>query len=404
MSTVLTGSPQQEVDVEVGGEAGGVVATARATSPGPDPRQGPRPSLGLARRRREKAQLSCSTCRQRKTRCDRQQPFSTYVLRGQECTYAPDKRLVPLRPKASPDSVPAMHDRVVQLERLVKYISQTSIMKPEAVAQNQAEANSTCEPNQSQAIESFSSNLGTPVDDQSESGCMRMSGSEIHYVNDEHWAAILDNIADLKDHFDREEQLRLVTGPVGNLGDDSSAQHGALLLYGCRRPSSRQENLASLPPKTAADRYISRYFNRVDLVASLAVHGPTFLREYDQFWLDPSRAPIMWVGLIFGMICLAALASAASESTQGNEPEQQRLQTELYREKIVQCLVMDEYTKAGPHVLETVMHYVYVETGMLLRADSSKDIWYLLALDVNLAKRMGYHRDPQKPLQREVCW
>ncbi|KAK7737040.1 hypothetical protein SLS53_006797 [Cytospora paraplurivora] len=230
-----------------------------------------------------------------------------------------------------------MHDRVVQLERLVKYISQNTIKKPEAVAQNQAEANLTSEPNHNQTIESFSSNLGTPVDDQSGNGSMRMSGSEIHYVNEEHWAAILDNIADLKDHFNREEQSRLVTGPVGNLDDDST--------------------------------------------------------------------PIMWVGLLFGMICLSAMTSAASESTQGNEAEQQRLQTELYREKIVQCLVMGEYTKAGPHVLETVMHYVYVE--MLLRADSSKDIWYLLALEVNLAKRMGYHRDPShfsdvSPLQGEM--
>lgn len=100
----------------------------------------------------------------------------------------------------------------------------------------------------------------------------------------------------------------------------------------------------------------------------------------------------MWIGLLFGMICLAVMASDASDSRPGDHVEQQRLQIELYREKIVQCLIMGEYTKSGPYVLETVVHYVYVE--MLSSSDSSKDLWYLLALEVNLAKRMGYHRDP----------
>lgn len=100
----------------------------------------------------------------------------------------------------------------------------------------------------------------------------------------------------------------------------------------------------------------------------------------------------MWVGLLFGIICLAVMASGAPDSMHGNEMEQQRLQIELYRERTAQCLVMGEYSKAGPYVLEAMIHYVYVE--MLFHSDSSKDIWYLLALEVNLAKRMGYHRDP----------
>ncbi|ROV93377.1 hypothetical protein VMCG_08405 [Cytospora schulzeri] len=290
-----------------------------------------------------------------------------------------------------------MHDRIVQLERLVMYVSQESTKKPESQAQAQGQgqthavADSTAQ-SQSQTVEVMGANLDKPIDERSECGSMRVDDSEIHYVNGEHWAAIMDNIADLKDYFDREEQLRLTTTPDGNQNDSSShyvgEQKGALLLYGCRRSASREEILASLPPKTAVDRYISRYFNR-----------------YEAFWLDPSHVPTMWVGLLFGMICLAVMASDASEFTHGNEMEQQRLQIELYREKIVQCLIMGGYTKAGPYALETIMHYVYVEMGF--RADSSKDVWYLLALEVNLAKRMGYHRDPShfsdiSPLQGEM--
>ncbi|KAG8169789.1 hypothetical protein KVR01_000534 [Diaporthe batatas] len=86
------------------------------------------------------------------------------------------------------------------------------------------------------------------------------------------------------------------------------------------------------------------------------------------------------------------MATGVSGSTAGDEMEDQRLKIESYRDSAVQCLVLGEYSKSGPYVLEVMVHYVYVE--MLFHADSSKDIWYLLALEVNLAKRMGYHRDP----------
>ena len=105
------------------------------------------------------------------------------------------------------------------------------------------------------------------------------------------------------------------------------------------------------------------------------------------------------------MICLAVLASDAGESAHGNEMEQQSLQIDLYREKIVQSLILGEYTKSAPYVLETMIHYVYIEFA--IHADAEKDIWFLLALEVNLAMRMGYHRDPShfpgiSPLKSEM--
>jgi hypothetical protein len=102
---------------------------------------------------------------------------------------------------------------------------------------------------------------------------MRVSASELRYVGGDHWAAILDNIADLKDHFDREEQFRLAQEDSNPTATDHAERHQAeprsehaLLLYGCPLPKSRAEMLATLPPRSAVDRYISRYFNRLDLV------------------------------------------------------------------------------------------------------------------------------------------
>lgn len=46
------------------------------------------------------------------------------------------------------------------------------------------------------------------------------------------------------------------------------------------------------------------------------------------------------------MISLAVLTSDAPEPMHGNETRQQ--QTDMYRRKLVQCLIAGEYTKGGP--------------------------------------------------------
>jgi hypothetical protein len=114
--------------------------------------------------------------------------------------------------------------------------------------------------------------MQTPMDVHSECGSMHVRPSELSYVGGEHWAAILDSIADLKDHFEQDEQFRLAqdnhealnTDDAGRGLGPSSSQ--TLLLYGPHWPVSRAEILAALPPKGSVDRYVSRYFNRLDLV------------------------------------------------------------------------------------------------------------------------------------------
>ena len=153
-----------------------------------------------------------------------------------------------------------MHDRLLQSERLVKSIAR----KPSA--------SSNLDPNKlSQWAELL--HLDTFVDGRSGCGSMHVSVSELHYVGGEHWAAIFDSIADLRDHFDHEEQLRLAISPdqvqndTGDAGNfDIHRSSHLLLLHGGYQPVSQAEIIAAQPPQDAVDRYISRYFNRQELV------------------------------------------------------------------------------------------------------------------------------------------
>ncbi|KAJ5939034.1 transcriptional regulator family: Fungal Specific TF [Penicillium verhagenii] len=89
-------------------------------------------------------------------------------------------------------------------------------------------------------------------------------------------------------------------------------------------------------------------------------------------------------------MCLAVLASSTPDPS--SSPEVRNPLVDTYREKIVQCLILGEYTKSGRYVFETLYQYLTIEYS--IRKDADRDIWILSGIAVNIALRMGYHRDP----------
>ncbi|KAL2047715.1 hypothetical protein N7G274_000757 [Stereocaulon virgatum] len=188
-------------------------------------------------------------------RRDRQQPYSTCSSCGQICIYLKDIA------KPPPTGTSGLHDRLVRLERLVKSIAS----KPNSGSN--VDFNTLSQPAETPQLDS-------PIDGSSNRGSVRVSASELQYVGGDHWAAILDSIADLEDRFECEEQLGLAINPeqiqynTGNADNvNKPASRQSLLLYGGCRPASQAEIFAALPTKGAVDRCISRYFNRQELVS-----------------------------------------------------------------------------------------------------------------------------------------
>ncbi|OKL61512.1 hypothetical protein UA08_03101 [Talaromyces atroroseus] len=138
---------------------------------------------------------------------------------------------------------------------------------------------------------------------QSDGGSVWFSSSNA-YVGGTHWVAILDGIADIKERrLEREDVENLKTPPIPH----------TLLLYGL---------LQSIGPSAMA-RTLQPVFT-----------------VYERFWENPSQTSVMWLGLLFSMICLAVLASTAAESS--SSPGVRNPLVDPYREKIVQCLILGE--------------------------------------------------------------
>lgn len=89
-----------------------------------------------------------------------------------------------------------------------------------------------------------------------------MSDEEHFYVSGDHWAAILDSIADIKESLGQESLLDDTFSEVKKPHSTRSP-----LLYGTLQSSSKEEILSNLPPKATLDRLIALYFNRLDLIS-----------------------------------------------------------------------------------------------------------------------------------------
>ncbi|RYP42027.1 hypothetical protein DL767_000539 [Monosporascus sp. MG133] len=209
------------------------------------------------------------------------------------------------------------------------------------------------------------------------------------YMGQEHWHTLLTDIAEVKNFFashkkDIEKSYEKVMS-----SKPATARDSPIFLLSAP-PATEVELRAELPSKSVILTLVSRYFNSLDTAASI-IHGPTFQQQLRAHWQDPSKSSIMWIGLVYGTLCLAML----SYHKVGDEPlEWKGRSLELaaeYRLRTVQCLVVADYTKAVEFTVETLCLYLFGEYSS--RWDADLGLWLIASILTRIAMRQGYHRD-----------
>jgi len=197
-------------------------------------------------------------------------------------------------------------------------------------------------------------------------------------------------ISEVKNYFNEhkkqyEEQLKRYQAMYS---DDSNI--GTAFLFGSQKPLTQPELLARFPPKATADILVSRYFNTYDPGIHI-IHGPTFQKQYDRHWLDPNETPVIWLGLVFAMMCIAL----QSYTRAGDEPPEYRgrswAMSSEYRDYTAQCLAAANITSPITYMLETMILHAYADYAR--SRDSQAGMIVSIGIIVRLAMRMGLHRD-----------
>ncbi|WYZ41098.1 hypothetical protein EsH8_IV_001439 [Colletotrichum jinshuiense] len=360
--------------------------------------------------RREKPMLSCTFCRSRKVRCDRQLPCKTCTDRGIgfSCTY---KSAGPRKTKVS------VGDRIQQLEELVRSLvrqqqqeqqtRQTPAVIPDSLVRDalersfqalpgsspqnvptappvSAEEDTTTSTMRHASLSHSRDRAESPT--PSEPGSMRLNSHHVgaNYVGNVHWAAILDSISELRDHYEEEEAARM-------LDTSEHTNHrnpGPRLLY---EPvhGTKAELFKSIPARPVVDRMVARYFNAQGVVPEI-LHSGHFLLEYEKFWQDPAAVPFIWLGLLFSVMCVATLYHQSIEEAADPETPER---VHIFQEQTLHCLMQGQYTRGGDYVIETLINYLVCES--LLSEDTEIGLWLVQGIIVQLALSEGYHRDPQ---------
>ena len=221
-------------------------------------------------------------------RCDRQIPCTTCSRRGlaRSCLYSNEAKEVIL-----PRSAGSVHERIHQLESLIISLAgqntnallclttdggstsgppnisaqlrantdadspgpeDPALQGPLLTALSSASPNASCA--SSIAIGANANVPSVPLD----GGCMKFNSSGTgKYLSSSHWAAILDSIAELKDHFEKEEEIRYMA--TNFQPGDTVHPSWPRLLYS-HQHVTKAEILSSIPTRRVADRLVSRYF------------------------------------------------------------------------------------------------------------------------------------------------
>ncbi|KAH7234489.1 fungal-specific transcription factor domain-containing protein [Fusarium solani] len=339
-----------------------------------------------------------------RAKCDRQLPCSTCVKRdiAAKCTYPPTrqpKRAGVSRPRA--ESSTGIRKRLDNLEHQIISLMETSaVSHPISLPDNTDQLSNM-------SLDSLCDILNKTGPSQQpnfKAGNLNTSTGAPSYVSSTHWVAILDSISEMKNEVQSESD-----NPSPH-SDDSPARDPVekpALLFGHQGSISREDVLAAMPPRPVVDRLVSEYFTDLDMMPHIAcLHTPTFFRQYENFWSNPDSASIMWLGFLYSMMCLSAHFSPANMLA---EPDVENTQTRTarpqYIDQVVQCLSLADYSRGGPYVIETLLHYFTIEH--VRRPDTEVDTWLILGVILRLALRMGYHRDPAQfpklsPIECEI--
>ncbi|EEP76710.1 conserved hypothetical protein [Uncinocarpus reesii 1704] len=376
-------------------------------------------------RRRNRIPLSCGPCRSRKLvyypsssrckkfelifsvtrlKCNRVVPCENCVKRGDavSCTYAqPSARKRNQTSQQQPPTPDDMQNRIDRLENLVLSLmtheSQSAGATPSKKLPSRNATTYTQWNTRSSPLKDAGHGNSREEESDTEQvtksfGIMKVDAQnqKSYYVSEAHWTSILTDIAEVKNFWAThkkqiEEQMERVQAANGDQDLSSSA-----LIFGAMKPPNRAEIMASFPSKYTTDILIARYFNTFDPSIHL-IHAPSFQKEYERHWQDPSITSIVWIGMTFAMMRLAMLSYHRDE----DEPPEFRGKSldvaKSYRSSMAQCLVLADYTKPHRYVLETLILHLQGEYSQT--SDAQISLWVLVGIIVRLAMRMGYHRD-----------
>ncbi|KAJ5966540.1 hypothetical protein N7481_013254 [Penicillium waksmanii] len=221
-----------------------------------------------------------------------------------------------------------------------------------------------------------------------DTGTLVVNDEGTSYFESANWRAILKEINGVKDYIDgygNEE-----TDDEGT-EEDPEEDSSPTLLLGMSRPITKEELLLDIPSREIADRLVSRFLKTSE-PSLIAVHIPTFRKEYAQFWESPQDMSFTWISFLYAILTLSVSHYHRSEEPLPVNMVNPSTAWNVFRKRAAQGLVQANYLAPGRDKVEALFFYSLSE--FYRSQDAQIGVSNLFGILIRLAMRMGYHRDP----------
>ncbi|KAJ3574405.1 hypothetical protein NPX13_g4374 [Xylaria arbuscula] len=328
--------------------------------------------------KRTRVLLSCHPCRASKLKCNRLTPCGQCLKRGKSdaCVYAPKvEKSKPARTMAA---------RLKRLEGMVR-----GMVEPGG---------------------GDDANRGQPA--QSEQGASVVYNEKAtNYVGGTHFAAILEDLEDLKTYFEDPDDSDLDDWVVtlGGVFDPFKRRpvrepRAKRIAHAVKGRSPEQGRLDSTATEQGCDGQVDEsLFQRKQSLSTCVglhhihiIHIPTFTKQYNEFLQDRQAADFHWIAMLFMVLALGIYFSSFGS------PHELEFDTSIpamdrfrqYRGAAGCALIQGKYSHPGPFTLQAMC--LYLEGDFLANRVSQLNCYLLCATIIRLMLKAGLHRDPDK--------
>ncbi|KAI0555558.1 fungal-specific transcription factor domain-containing protein [Xylaria curta] len=162
------------------------------------------------------------------------------------------------------------------------------------------------------------------------------------------------------------------------------------LLFGFTDQVSTEHLVNALPAKPVTDRLVN-IFTRASHFPDVAIHLPTFLKDYTAFWENPSQVDLPWLSILFSIITIALqfMLESGADIEEIPFPE---VASQQYASKAAECLRRSDYAKPRSKTVEAMLMCLHSEHTWLEEYHFRASL--VLSFAIRIAMRSGYHRDP----------
>lgn len=405
------------------------------------------PHRQVIKRRRQV--VSCIPCRNRKLKCDRQQPCASCVKRHDEAgcrffagsggrgsggggggggqakemaigtgaiTSTVKKKEVRAKLQMLEDLVSGLMSQSQPDNAGPMDVTRTSSDLPAAATTTTVAAATTTTPatsvvpagNQSDPAQSTTMETTTRAPVDGVGGRLSREGNEIRYVGVTNYTAVLESIRDLQGFVDAD-----FTSSPSAISDQPQQSAEQRYHHEHQNHQQQQRNnniidqqdgfntyavttiddvLSHLPARAECDKIFTFYFQQIYMIPVL-IHTGQFQRAYERFWNDPSSTSLLWLSMLFSLMSTSVFLQSSKARATTENPVAPELTEKIatFSSMSYRCLLSGNYLQGKPYSVEATLTF-----GMhlvLQKRDADPLCWHMIGTAVRLAQRAGYHRD-----------